>query len=119
VKHLLFIVARVEYLRHNVQLLIIVLGRSDVEFLILIESQACCLQGLQLLRESILHDEHGVGLHTRDAAQALPLHLQLGRNALAVFRDQNVVAHLEVRRPHVRLVVVFLNSSLAIMRSSL
>jgi hypothetical protein len=45
------------------------------------------VRGLQLLREQIeLQDTHIVGLHTRDAARALPGHLQLGRTALAVFR---------------------------------
>jgi hypothetical protein len=55
-KHLLFIVARVEYLRHDVELMDVVLSvlfqlRSDVEFLVLIESQACRVLGLELLRE--------------------------------------------------------------------
>jgi hypothetical protein len=69
--------------------------RSDIEFLIMIELQACCVSGLQVLHEQILHVKHIVGLHTHDAALALPLHLQLARTALAVFCDQHVVAHLE------------------------
>jgi hypothetical protein len=83
--------------------------RSDVEFLILIELQACCVRGLQLLREQILHDKHRVGLRTRDAARALPLHLQFGRTALAVVRDKHVVSHLKVRRQHVRLFYALLS----------
>jgi hypothetical protein len=75
----LFIVSRVEYLRHNVQLVVVVLGglgqlRCDVEFLILIESQARYMLGLKVLREQIIYDKHVVRLHTRDAAWALPLH---------------------------------------------
>jgi hypothetical protein len=77
------------------------------------------VRGLELLREMILYDEHVVGLHTRDAARALSLNLQLRRAALAVLCDKHVVSHLEVRRPHVRLVVVLLNSSVAITRSFL
>jgi hypothetical protein len=86
--------------------------------------------GLQPLREQICHDERVVGLDTRDAARALPLDLQLGHTALALFRDKQVVSQLEVRRPHVdsilevrrphvHLVVVHLNSSFAIRRSFL
>jgi hypothetical protein len=95
----LFIVKRAEYLRHDEQLIVVVLDglgqlRCDDEFLILVESQACCMSGLQLLREQILHDKHIVGLHSRDAARALPLHLKLGRTAIAVLRDTHVVAHL-------------------------
>jgi hypothetical protein len=121
VKHLIFIVVRVEYLRHNVQLLVVMIGgegqlRSDVELLVLIESQARWVQGLELLREQIFHDERVVELHTRNAARALPLYLQLGRTAPAVFRHKHVVSHFRVRRPHVRLVVVLLNSSFAITR---
>jgi hypothetical protein len=56
--------------------------RRDVEFLILIESQACCVRGLELLSEQILHNEHVAGLHTHDAARALPLNLQLGHTDL-------------------------------------
>jgi hypothetical protein len=117
----LFTVERVKYLRQNVQLVVIVLGcvgqfHSNVEFLVLIESQARCERSLELLREKSLYDEDVVELHTRDAAQALPLNLQLGRIALAVFRDKHVAAHLEVQRPHVRLVAVLLNRSLAITR---
>jgi hypothetical protein len=118
-KHLLLIVARAEYLRHDVQLMVVMLGgpgqlRCDVEFLILIESQACCVRGFQPLCEQILHDKHTVGLHTRDAARALTLHLQLGRTALAMFRDKYVVARLEGWRRYVRLVVVLRNSGFAI-----
>jgi hypothetical protein len=51
---------------------------------------------LELPLEQILHDEHVVGLHIHDATRALPLHLQLGRTALVVFRDQHVVSHLKV-----------------------
>jgi hypothetical protein len=56
VKHLLFIIARVNNLRHDVELMIGVLSglghlRSDIKFLVLIESQACCMRGLQLFRE--------------------------------------------------------------------
>jgi hypothetical protein len=54
-----------------------------------------------------------------DAARALPLNLHLRRNALAVPRYKHVVAHLEFRRSHVRLVVVLLYSSFAITRSFL
>jgi hypothetical protein len=55
-KHFLFIVARVENLRHYVQLMVVVLGglgqlRSDIEFLVVIESKACCMCSLELLRE--------------------------------------------------------------------
>jgi hypothetical protein len=62
VKHLLFIVARVEYPRHYVELMVVMLGdlgqiRSDIEFLVVIESQACCMCGLELLREQIFNDE--------------------------------------------------------------
>jgi hypothetical protein len=60
-----------------------------------------------------------VGLRARDAARARSLHLQLGRTALAMFRDKHVVSHLKVRRPLVRLVVVILNSSLALTNSFL
>jgi hypothetical protein len=113
----LFIVARVEYLRHYVELMVVVLGglgqlRSDIEFLFHIESQACYMRGLELLREHILRDEHVVGLHTRDAARVLPLDLQLGHTALALLRDKHVVTYLEVRKPHVRLVDMLLKSSL-------
>jgi hypothetical protein len=93
--------------------------RCEVEFLILIESQACWVRSLQLPREHILHNIYIVGLHTRDAARALPLLLKLGRTSHAVFRDKHVVSHLKVWRTHVRLVVVFLNSSFAITRSLL
>jgi hypothetical protein len=55
-----------------------------------------------------------VGLHTRDAARALPLHLQILRSALAVFLDKHVASNLKVRRLHVRLVVVLLNRSFVI-----
>jgi hypothetical protein len=56
VEHLLFIVARVEYLRHDVELMVVMLSglsqlRSDVELLVLMESQACCMRGLELFRE--------------------------------------------------------------------
>jgi hypothetical protein len=52
-KHLLFIVARVEYLRHNVELMVVVLSglgqlRSDIEFLVLIVSQVTRVRGLEL-----------------------------------------------------------------------
>jgi hypothetical protein len=107
--HLLFIVARTEYIRHDLQLMVVELGglgqlRSNFEFLILRESEARCMCGIKLLREQILHDKHIVGLHTRDAARAIPIHLQLGRTALAVFRDKHEVAHLEFLRKHMRLV---------------
>jgi hypothetical protein len=106
-KHLLFIVACVEYLIHDAQVMVVVLGglgqlRSDIGFLVLIESQVCCVCGFQQLREQILHDEHEVEIHTRDAARALSLNLQLGQTALEVFHEKHVVFHLEVRRPHVR-----------------
>jgi hypothetical protein len=53
----------VKHLLHNVQLIVVVLGdlgqfRCDVESLILNESQARHVRGLELLREKILHDEH-------------------------------------------------------------
>jgi hypothetical protein len=56
VKHFLFIVARVENHRHDVELMVAVLGglaklRSDIELLVLIESQACCVRGFDLIRE--------------------------------------------------------------------
>jgi hypothetical protein len=91
-EHLLFIVARVEYLRHDAGLMVVVLSglgqlRSDVEFLVLIESQTLCMRGLELFHEQILNDEHVIGLYTRDAARTLPLDLQLGHTSLAVFRD--------------------------------
>jgi hypothetical protein len=78
--------------------MVVVLGglgqlRSDIEFPVLIESQASCRRGLQLLREQILYDEHVVGLHTRDAARALPLDLKLRRTALAVLRYKHVDSH--------------------------
>jgi hypothetical protein len=55
-KYLLFIVARVDNLRHDVELMVVVLSglgqlRSDIEFLVLIKSEACCVRGLELLRE--------------------------------------------------------------------
>jgi hypothetical protein len=55
-KHLLFIVARVEYLRRDVELMFVVLSglgqlRIDIEFFVLIESQPCRVLGLELLRE--------------------------------------------------------------------
>jgi hypothetical protein len=55
-KHLLLIVARVENLRHDVELMVVVLRglgqlRSDIELLVLIESQACCVRGLELFRD--------------------------------------------------------------------
>jgi hypothetical protein len=55
-KHLLLIVARVENLRHDLELMVFVLSglgqlRSDIEFLVLIESQACCVRGLEIFRE--------------------------------------------------------------------
>jgi hypothetical protein len=83
VKHLLFIVARVDFLLNNIQLVIVVLGglgqhRNDVEFLVLIESQARCVRDLQLLREQILDGKNIIRLHTRDATWALRLHLDLG-----------------------------------------
>jgi hypothetical protein len=110
-EHFLFIGTRAEYLRNDVQLMVVMLGglgqlRCDVEFLVLIESQACCVGDLQLPREQILHDKHIVGLQSRDAARALPLHMQHGQTTLAVFRDKYIVSHLEVRRTHVRLIVV-------------
>jgi hypothetical protein len=54
VKHLLFIVTCVEYLRHDIELMVVVLSglgqlRSVIEFLVLVESQACCERGLELL----------------------------------------------------------------------
>jgi hypothetical protein len=60
--------------------MVVVLGglgqlRSYIEFLVHMESQACCMRGLELLREQIFHDEHVIRLHTRDAARALPLDL--------------------------------------------
>jgi hypothetical protein len=78
VKHLLLIVARVEYSRDGVQLTVVALGelsllRCDVEFLILIESQTRCMRGLELFCEQTLHDKYIVGLHTLDAAR--PFHL--------------------------------------------
>jgi hypothetical protein len=117
----LFIIARVEYLRHDVELMFFVLSRlsqlrSDIYFLVLVESQACCVPGLEIFRKKILYDERVVGLQTGDAARVLPLDLQLRRTALEVFRYKYVVLHLEVRRPHVHLVVVLLNSSFAITR---
>jgi hypothetical protein len=65
----LFIVARAEYFRRDVQLMAVMLGvlsllRGNVEFLILIESQARCVLGLKLLCEKILHVKHIVGFHT-------------------------------------------------------
>jgi hypothetical protein len=92
---------------------------SDVEILVRIESQACCVRGLELFREYILYDQHVVGLHTRDEARAIPLNLKLGHTALAMLRYKHVVSHLEVRGPHMRLVVMLLNSSIAITRSIL
>jgi hypothetical protein len=55
-KHLVFIEARAENFRHYVELMIVVLSglgqlRSDVEILVLIESQACCVRGPELFRE--------------------------------------------------------------------
>jgi hypothetical protein len=55
-KPLLFIVARVENLRHDVEMMVVVLGglgqlRSDIEFLVLIESQACGMRGIELFDE--------------------------------------------------------------------
>jgi hypothetical protein len=55
-KHLFFIVARAENLRHDVELMIVVLSgleqlRSDIELIVLIESQACCVRGFKLFRE--------------------------------------------------------------------
>jgi hypothetical protein len=93
--------------------------RSDVEFLTLKICQARCVPGLELHREQILHYEHAVGLHTRDAARARPLIMQLRRTTLAVFHDKHVVSHFEVRRLHMHLVVVFPISSFAITRSFL
>jgi hypothetical protein len=120
----LSIVARAECLQHDVELMVVMHGglsqlRSDLEFLILVESQVYCVRGLKLLREKILHDKHMVRLHTRDAARALPIHVQLGRTALAVFRDKHVVAHMELWRTNVHLVVILLNSSFSIMRGIL
>jgi hypothetical protein len=74
------------------------------------------VRGLELLIGQILYDENEVRLHTRDAARAVLLDLQLRRTALAVFRIKHIVSHLEVRRPHVRLVVMILNCSFAITR---
>jgi hypothetical protein len=81
-EHVLFVVARVEYLRHDVQLIVDMFGGleqldCDVEFLILIESQVSCVCGLQVLRENILHEKHKVGLLTRNVARALRLHMKL------------------------------------------
>jgi hypothetical protein len=123
-KHLLFTVARVECRRHNIQLVVVVLGglgqlRCDVGFLVLIKSQARCVCILKVLREHILHDKHIVELNTRDAAQALPFDLQLGRTALAVLLDKQVVSHFKVRRLHMRLVIVLQISSFPITRSFL
>jgi hypothetical protein len=55
-RHVFIIVARAEYHRHDIQLVGVMLGvlgqlRSDIEFLVLIESQACRVHGLELLRE--------------------------------------------------------------------
>jgi hypothetical protein len=107
----LFIVARAKYLRNDVQRMVVVLGglgklRSDIEFLILIESQACCVLGLQFLREQILHHIHIDGFYTHDAARALPLHLQLTRTTLPFFCDRNEVSNLKVWRRQSYLVVL-------------
>jgi hypothetical protein len=80
VEHFLFIVEPAEYLRLDVQLVIVQLdglgqNRSGAEFLILIKSHTLYMRGLELLREKILHDKHTVGLPTRDAMPALPIHL--------------------------------------------
>jgi hypothetical protein len=77
VEHVLFIEERAEYLGHDVMLMVVMLRglgqlRCDVEFLIMIESQAWFVRDLQLLREKKLYGKHLVGLHTRDAARALP-----------------------------------------------
>jgi hypothetical protein len=50
------IVTRAEGLGHDVELMVVVIGglgqlRSDIEFLVLIESQLCCVRGLELFRE--------------------------------------------------------------------
>jgi hypothetical protein len=87
---------------------------NEVEFLILKKSKASCVRSLQLLRDRILHDKRIVRHHTRDAPRALPLHLQLGRAALAMFRVKHVVFYLEVRRSHVFLFVVLLSRSFEI-----
>jgi UTP:GlnB (protein PII) uridylyltransferase len=55
-KHFLFILARVENLQHDVELMVVVLGGlgqlcSDIEFLVLIESQACCEREFENFRE--------------------------------------------------------------------
>jgi hypothetical protein len=62
-EYLLFIVARAEYLRHDVQLMVVMLGglgqlRCDIEFLILMQSQACCMRGIQLLHKQIILERH-------------------------------------------------------------
>jgi hypothetical protein len=93
-EHNLFIVARAKYLRHDVQLMGVILGglgqlRCDVEFLILVESQTCCVRGLQLLREQILHHKHIVGLHTRDAART-PCYAVLGMRPLSCSHAENI-----------------------------
>jgi hypothetical protein len=89
----LFIVTCAEYLRYDSQLMVVVLGAlgqllCDVEFLILIKSQARFVRSLDLLREKILHDKYKIGIQTRATARALLLQLQLGRTDLAVFCDQ-------------------------------
>jgi hypothetical protein len=73
--------------------MVVVLGAlgqllCDVEFLILIKSQARFVRSLDLLREKILHDKYKIGIQTRATARALLLQLQLGRTDLAVFCDQ-------------------------------
>jgi hypothetical protein len=66
VKHLLFIIARVEYLRHDVELMVVVLScldqlRTDIK-----KSQASYMRGLKLLRKQIFHDEHVVLCAVKD-----------------------------------------------------
>jgi hypothetical protein len=93
--------------------------RCELKFLIPIEYQVRCVRGLELLRDQIFHDEHVIKLHTRDPARAFPLDLKLEHTTLALFHDKHLVSHLEVLPPHVRLVVMILNSSLAMTRSFL
>jgi hypothetical protein len=103
VPHLFVVVPQIQKLRHDQQLvLVVVLGGlftffCHAERFLLVDLHESRVNCFNVLRYQILDDKYQLGLHTDDTTRSFPLDLHFRTALIYLVRDEHIVANFKVR----------------------
>jgi hypothetical protein len=117
VPHLFVVVPQIQKLRHDQQLvLVVVLGGlltffRHAERFVLVDLHESRVNCFNVLLCQILDDIYQLGLHADDTTRSFPLDLQFRTALLYLVRDEHLVANFKVRLARMSLLVMRVNRS--------